>query len=290
MFIERKSPDTNRALSNPGNYNCMLMNPAGNKANLDPGYLGELNELPERLRKRFRDGQFGEAGEGALWTEELLEQQRVENEIDLPDFQRIVIGIDPSGSRDVDDMHRDEVGIVVVAIGSDGAGYVLEDLTRRGSPAEWGQTAVLAYQRWGADRFVVETNYGGAMATAVLKSAAAEVGRQQNVPLNVSITEVTASRGKVVRAEPISALYEQQKVWHVEGLNMLEAEMVNMTVAGYLGDRSPNRVDALVWALTALFHAVVKSSRDSASGRGPTAPKVNLGHSALKQRMQNIRG
>jgi hypothetical protein len=284
LFIERKSPDTNKLVPNPANYNCRLMNPEGNRANLAPEYLAELDNLPDRLRKRFRDGRFGEAGEGALWTEELLEQQRIDNEADLPEFQRIVIGVDPSGSRDVEDMHRDEIGIVVAALGTDGKGYVLEDLTRRGSPAEWGKTVCEAYRRWGADRVVAETNFGGAMVGAVIKSAAADISRDEGIVLNVAFSEVTASRGKVARAEPISALYEQHAVFHLDGLAALEAEMCNFTVAGYLGDKSPNRVDAAVWALNALFHAVVKASREIASSRGST-PKVNLGHSALKQRM-----
>lgn len=284
VFIEKKSPDTGKLLASPENFNSMLLNPGGNAENLDPKYLKELSELPDRAKKRFLYGQFGEADEGALWTDELLTQQRINNDRDVPDFQRIVIGVDPSGARDVDDMHRDEIGIVVVGLGTDGNAYVLEDLTMRGSPGEWGEAVVGAYLRWGADRVIAETNFGGAMVTANIQAAAAAKALKVGHPITVNVSEVTASRGKVVRAEPISGLYEQQKVWHLEGLIMLETELVNFTTAGYLGDRSPNRADALIWACTALFHAVVRSSKEEARGRGSPGPKVNLGHANLKRR------
>lgn len=289
VFIEKKSPDTNKLLANPDDYRHIQINPMDNRANVAPEYFAQLDSLPERVRKRFRDGAFGEAGEGALWTEELLEQQRISNEADLPGLVRIVVAVDPSGARDAEDMHRDEIGIVVAGLGDDGKGYVLEDLTMKGSPAEWGKAVVKAYLRWGADRVVAETNFGGAMVEAVIKSAAADVGRETNTVVRVSFSEVTASRGKIVRAEPVSALYEAQDVYHVEGLGQLETELCLMTTAGYLGDRSPNRADACVWALTALFHLVIKAAKDAVSGRG-ASPKINLGNAALKSRLRAKRG
>lgn len=283
VFIEKKSPDTRKLLPNPENFNSMLMNPVDNKENLAPEFMNELANLPDRMRKRFLLGQFGEAGEGALWTEELLEQQRIANDNDLPELQRIVVAVDPSGARDAEDFGRDEIGIVVVGMGIDGKGYVLEDLTMRGSPAEWGKVAVMAYHRWSADRIVAETNFGGAMVKMTIDSAAADLIRELKIPARPAFSEVTASRGKIVRAEPISALYEQQQVWHLDGLSRLEEELCLMTTAGYLGDRSPNRADACVWGLTALFHTIVKASREEGRSRGP-APKVNVGHSSLKRR------
>lgn len=288
LFIEKRSPDTRKLLPNPENFNSMLINPVDNKDNLAPEFLSELANLPERMKKRFLLGQFGEAGEGALWTEELLEQQRIENDDDLPELQRIVVSVDPSGVRDVEDTGRDEVGIIVTALGVDGKGYALEDLTMRGTPMEWGKAAVMAYHRWGADRIVAETNYGGAMVKAVVMAAAADLMRDLLITQMPAFSEVTASRGKVVRAEPISALYEQQQVWHLAGLSRLEEEMCLFTTAGYLGDRSPNRADALIWGLTALFHTIIKASREEARSRGK-APVVNVGHASLKRRMNGRR-
>lgn len=278
LFIEKKSPDTNRMVANPLDYNAMLINPRDNADNLAPGYFKILDDMPERSRKRFRDGQFGDAGEGALWTEELLEQQRVSNDTDVPEFQRIVVAVDPSGASSNEDAHRDEIGIVVAAIGTDGKAYVMEDLTMKGSPGEWGAAVANAYKRWGADRVIGEENFGGAMVKFVVQTAFAKAGLG-----NAPYQAVTASRGKVVRAEPVAALYEAQQVWHMDGLPMLEAELCLMTTSGYLGDRSPNRADALVWALTALFPSVIKEAKASATGRG-APPKINLGYAGMKRR------
>lgn len=285
VFIEKKSPDTNKMLARPEDFNAMQINPHDNKDNVDPKYLEQLDDLPDRMRKRFRDGVFGKAGEGALWTEELLEQQRIENDGDLPDFQRIVIAVDPSGAEDHEDAHRDEIGIVVAALGTDGKAYVVEDLTMKGSPGEWGAAVARAYKRWGADRVIGEENFGGAMVKFVVQTAFAKEG------MTLSYHSVVASRGKVVRAEPVAALYEAQEVWHVDGLTQLETEMCLMTTSGYLGDRSPNRADAAVWALTALFPSVVKETRNQITGRG-ALPKVNLGYAAAKSRVRGriVRG
>ena len=278
VFIQKLSPDTNRALANPLDYQSLLINPRDNAANVDPGYIKMLDDLPARLQKRFRDGTFGEPGEGALWTEELLEQQRIENDSDIPDLQRIVVAVDPSGASDPDDAHRDEIGIVVAGLGTDGKAYVLEDATMKGGPAQWGAMVASAYKRWGADSVIAEVNFGGAMVKAVIGAAMTAAG-----VTTWRYQEVTASRGKVVRAEPISVLYDQQQVWHVAGLMQLETELCMMTTSGYLGDRSPNRADAAIWALTALFPSVVKEAKSQLTGRG-APPKTNLGYAGIKKR------
>lgn len=278
LFIEKRNFDTNRALANPLDYQVLQINPRDNKDNVDAAYFRTLDDLPARLQKRFRDGQFGDAGEGALWTEELLEQQRIESDTDIPDLQRIVVAVDPSGADDAEDMHRDEIGIMVAGLGVDGKAYVLEDATMKGGPAAWGAMVASVYKRWGADSIVAETNFGGAMVKAVIQTAMAAAG----IP-TYRFQEVTATRGKVVRAEPISALYEQQQVFHVAGLDKLEVELCLMTTVGYLGDKSPNRADAAVWALTALFPSVVKGAKAQITGRG-APPKVNLGYAAMKKR------
>jgi phage terminase large subunit-like protein len=176
-----------------------------------------------------------------LWPNELVESVQVKKAPD--DLDRIVVALDPaitSGSS------ADECGIVVVGAHlkgppQDWKAYVLADCTIKGArPSEWAQAAISAMEQFGADRLVAEVNQGGQMV--------AEVVRQVD-PL-VPYRAVHATRGKVARAEPIAALYEQGRVKHVTGdLEKLEAQMNKMTSAGYEGTGSPDRVDALVWAL-----------------------------------------
>ena len=181
---------------------------------------------------------------GALWPQETLLRCRVHHH---PDLRRVVVAIDPSGSNGDDE--GDQQGIVVAGVGVDGIGYVLADRTCRLSPEGWGRRAVDAYDAFGADRLVAEKNYGGDMVRFTL----------QTIRPTVPVTLVTASRGKVVRAEPVSALYEQGRVRHVvpdptdNPLAELEGELRLATSNGYFGEGSPNRLDALVWALTDLF-------------------------------------
>jgi phage terminase large subunit-like protein len=280
LFIQKVSPDTGRPVPNPDNFDSLQLNPHDNAQNLAPEYLGELDGLSERKKKRFRDGQFGEAGEAALWTYEMLEQCRIpeDDDLDMSDFLRIVVSVDPSGAESIDDAHRDEIGIIVAGLRrSVEKAIVLEDCTMKGSPGEWGEVAVRAAKRWGADRIVGEQNFGGAMVQFTIQAAAAKEG------VRVPYRAVTASRGKVVRAEPISAMYEVGMVEHMPGLGALEDELVQMTTFGYTGDRSPNRADAMVWALTDLFPSVIKAVNSNASTLR-RAPQVNLGHAQLKRR------
>jgi phage terminase large subunit-like protein len=166
---------------------------------------------------------------------------------ELPDFVRVVVAVDPSGSGDEDNVDNDEIGISVVGLGTDGNGYVLEDCTVKAGPATWGKVATDAFDRHGADTVVGETNFGGDMVRATIQTA------RPRTPFK----KVTASRGKHVRAEPFSALYEQGKVRHVGLLPKLEDELTALSTIGYTGQGSPNRADALIWALTELFPAIV---------------------------------
>lgn len=209
-----------------------------NKQNLAAGAVDAMIERYQgtRLGRQELDGEIVDDVVGAMWTRKMLDDTRV---MEVPEMSRVVVAIDPSGT-DGDD-EGDDVGIVVAGRGVDGRGYVLADNTCKLSPDGWARMAITAYHRWGADRIVAERNFGGAMVQAVIRSA------DKSVPYK----EVTASRGKSVRAEPIAALYEQGRVSHVGvGLAPLEDEMVLMTSAGFLGEGSPNRTDALVWALT----------------------------------------
>lgn len=279
LFIEKSSPDTGKRVAQPSDFASLLMNPLDNQDNIAPEYMKLLDNLSERKRRRFRDGEFGEAGEAALWSYELIEQQRISehDEIDMADFIRIVVAVDPSGADSMEDAHRDEIGIVAAGLRSNGKAIVLDDATMKGSPGEWGEAAVAAAIRWGADRIVGEENYGGAMVKFTVQSAAIKLKH------TIAYRSVTATRGKIVRAEPISAMYEAQMVEHNVGLGKLEDELVQMTTFGYTGDRSPNRADAAIWALTDLFPSVIKTAKAEASAQRHTAPKVNLGHSHFKR-------
>lgn len=241
-FVQGVDPDTRAPLANAGDFAWATINPGDNAANLSPEFLASLAGLPERQRRRFFDGVFVNEVDGALWTLETIEQSRVEPE-NIPDMQRVVVAVDPSGTKGDADERSDAVGIAVCGLGVDGVGYVLADLTCQLPPAGWGRRVVDAYHRYRADRVVYETNFGGEMVAHVLRTTDA------NVPLR----EVTASRGKVVRAEPISGLYEQGKIRHVGRFPVLEDQMMNFTTAGYIGDRSPDACDAAIWALTDLM-------------------------------------
>lgn len=170
---------------------------------------------------------------GALWKRANIEKYRVDKS---PQLKRIVVAIDPSGS---DKTTSDEAGIIIAGIDGAGDGYILEDLSGIYSPNAWAHRAISAYYEWDADRIVAEKNYGGDMVATVIRNMSPEV----------SYKDVTASRGKYLRAEPIAAFYERGKVHHVGRYNKLEDEMCLWLP----GDKSPNRMDALVWALTDLM-------------------------------------
>jgi phage terminase large subunit-like protein len=192
-------------------------------------------------------------------------------------MQRIVIAVDPSGAAGEEGERSDEIGIVVAGLGADGRGYLIEDLSGRFGPAEWGRIVVTAFERHDADVMVAESNYGGAMVGEIIRAA-----RTRDNARAIPFKEVKASRGKVVRAEPIAALYEQNKVSHVGYFERLEEQLCAMTTSGYRGDRSPDRADALIWALHEIFPAVVRA--ETRANRGP--PVVNLGHASIKQRLR----
>lgn len=182
-------------------------------------------------------GEYEPTAIGAIWDRLTLHQGR-RNE--APDLERIVVAVDPAVSSEE---HSDEHGIIVAAMGADQRGYVLDDLSMKGAPRQWADRAVAAFDRYEADAIVIEVNQGGDMVRHTLNS----------VRPGLPIIEVRATRGKHVRAEPISALYSLGRVSHVGSFPKLEDQMCQMTAGGYEGEGSPDRVDALVWALTELF-------------------------------------
>lgn len=248
-FIKKVDVDTGDSLDRD-DYTFCLMNPQHNEANLADEYLGILNQLPEKARNRFYLGKFGEDTDNALWTDAMLAKCRTLGRVEdnIPDFLRIVVAVDPSGCRGDEDFRSDEIGITVNALGTDGNGYLVEDLSGRYSPNEWGKVVSDAYERHKADRVVGEVNYGGAMVESTIRTHNA----------NIPYSEVRASRGKVVRAEPIAALYEQQKIRHIGYFPEIEEQYLAMTTAGYQGVKSPDRADAAIWGFTELFPRITK--------------------------------
>jgi len=212
-----------------------------NRANLADSFLEEVERryAGTRLGRQELEGVLLSDSEGALWSSAALEEGRLDA---APELDRIVVAIDPPTTAKAG---SDECGIVVVGAVTDGApqtwrAVVLEDASVQGaSPTGWAQAAIDAMDRWGADRLVAEVNQGGDMVGSVIR---------QIDPL-VPLSQVHASKGKVARAEPVAALYEQGRVAHVRGLAELEDQMCRMTPRGYDGKGSPDRVDALVWAL-----------------------------------------
>ena len=212
-----------------------------NALNLPPRFIHAMRRQFDgtALGRQELDGELLAEVEGALWTRALLEQCR---ESVLPEpLARIVVGVDPPASA-----RGDECGIVVAGLTNCGSGKVLADVSvARASPERWAQAVATAAAAWKADRIVAEANQGGAMVESVLRAA----------DLHMPIRLVHASRGKVARAEPVAALYEAGRVRHVGQFAVLEDQLCGLMAGGsYEGPgRSPDRADALVWALTELM-------------------------------------
>ena len=275
LFVEKRDPETKKTIPHPEDFAYFQINPFDNADNVSAGYLETLKGLSTRLQKRFLRGEFADATPNALFLDELVDKWRVTDGV-LPDMVRIVIAVDPSGAGDSDNADNDAIGIIVAGLGTDGVCYIKEDLTVKAGPATWGRIATDAYDRHEADAIVGEVNYGGAMVKHVIQTARPRT----------TFRQVTATRGKVIRAEPISALYEQGKVRHVGYLRDLEDELFAFTTTGYIGENSPNRADALVWAVTELFPGIIKSRKEKTSEE-PTARRMYLGSSASNSWMSS---
>lgn len=207
-----------------------------NEANLAPSAARRLRERYEgsRLGRQELLGELLDDVPGALWTRQMIDELRVS---EAPEFTRVVVAIDPAMTSGDE---ADETGIVVVARGENGHGYVLRDVSGRFSPQTWAQRALGVMAEYRGDRIVAEVNNGGEMVEHTLRT----------VDRTVPYKAVHASRGKRVRAEPIAALYEQGRMHHVGSFPELEDQMCSFTPDGY--DGSPDRLDAMVWAVTEL--------------------------------------
>lgn len=207
--------------------------------------------FPERLeRERLHDkrtnpdryahiwlGKYEPEALGAIWTRQVIEDNRVP---EFPSLERILVGIDPAVTNtEVSDMH----GVSVCGMGADQNGYVLEDASLKGSPHDWATRALTMYDKYEADAIVIEVNQGGDMVRHTL-----EAKRR-----GVRIIEVRATRGKHVRAEPISAMYATGRIHHVGTFPELEDQLCKFTAYGYEGDDSPDRAEAMIWCMTELF-------------------------------------
>ena len=227
-----------------------------NAANLADTFLDAVRKTYEgtRLGRQELYAEILDEASGALWNRTLLASCEVDKD-DVPTLNRIVVSIDPAVTANAE---SDMTGIVVAGVDVNGRAYVLEDHTGRYTPQQWAAKAVDLYREHMADRIVAERNQGGDMVRHTLHT------EDETVPVKL----VHASRGKMARAEPVSALYEQDKVRHVKGLNDLEDQMVQLEPLGSIG--SPDRLDALVWAITDL------------SLNGYAKPTLKLAYSSAK--------
>lgn len=244
-------------------YGYATLNPRDNEQNLSADYLADLDSLPERQRKRFYLGEYSTDEEAALWKRAFIKRSALTESGDYPvTLRRIVVAVDPAVTNEPG---SDETGIVAVGLGTDGNGYVLADDSGRFRPEEWARRAVSLYHSLNADRIIGEVNNGGDLIEAQIRA----------VEPTVPYKGVRATRGKAVRAEPVAALYERGKVFHIGQYPDLEDQMCAVTIdfdkkaQGW----SPDRVDALVWGMTELFPAL--SARTKQRSR-PPAPRFSM--------------
>ena len=235
-----------------------------NRANLADSFFTQIITRYEgtRLGRQELNAELLQDAEGALWSRDVIEACRVDKSA-IPPMQRLVIAIDPALSVGKD---SDQTGLLVCGRGTDGHGYVLEDASGKYQPIEWARRAVSLYRQWGADRIVAEANQGGQMVETTVRT----------VDANVSFKAVHASRGKITRAEPISALFEQKRAHLVGSFPELEDELCTFAPGS---SASPDRLDAMTWGLSDLVLAT--SSADAwidhyrSLARAAPAPKCD---------------
>lgn len=244
-------------------YAYSVINPYDNAKNLSGDFLADLEALPERQKRRFLLGEYVSDDDQALWRRSYIRRSAMRDDGTWPvDMRRIVIGVDPAVSATPG---SDETGIIAVGLGVDGMAYVLADESGKFRPEEWARRVASLYHSLGADRVIGEVNQGGDMVESVLRAQAP----------GIPYKPVRATRGKAMRAEPVAALYERGKVFHVGEYHDLEDQMCSVTV-GFDSKTvgwSPDRVDALVWAITELFP--VLSARRTGPSTAP-APQFTM--------------
>jgi phage terminase large subunit-like protein len=258
MFIKKVEPKSGEAFKKPEQYVSLNVNPIDNLDNLPEEYIEILEALPEKDKQRFLRGKFLEQVDNALWTQDLIDRHRRAPE-QVPFLTRISVNVDPSGCEGEDDFRSDEIGITVTGKDAQSRGYLLEDATGRYSPKQWAMKVKQMYQKWGADIIIAERNYGGAMVENTIRAQWA------SAPIKV----ISASRGKVQRAEPVSLLYGDPnwelnpsnigrpqplgRIFHVGHFPDLEDQLCNFSSNGYEGGKSPDRADSMIWGFTELL-------------------------------------
>jgi hypothetical protein len=240
VFIEGVDPQSRMAIKNFSEYVHFRMNPQDNEKNIDQGYIKRLENLPERQRIRFLQGEWGEVGEGALWKRAWIDDCRVQKVIE--ELVEVVVGVDPACGGSC------ETGIIAVGRGESGNIYLLADRTSRGTPNEWAQAAVSLRKEVGARKIIAESNQGGNMVSEILRHA----------DPSCEVELVHAGESKKLRAEPVAALAERGFIHHCGEFLELEDQMLVWVP----GSESPDRLDAFVHACAAL----TKNS----PGRGPS--------------------
>ena len=213
---------------------------ADNAANLAPSFIADMHRryAGSLLGRQELEGELIENLAGALWRPDWIEAGRRPSE---PSLQRIVVAVDPPVTATET---SDACGIIVAGMGEDHRGYVLADRTLKGrDPSTWARAAVAAFKDFSADRIVAEVNQGGDLVVGVLKQ----------IDPSVPVSKVRATRGKWLRAEPVAALYAEGRVCHVGPFADLEAQMLSFGTGARGQSRSPDRLDALVWAMTELM-------------------------------------
>lgn len=249
-----------------------------NANNMPKSFIREIESKygGTRLGRQELEGEILEDIPGALWSRESIDDHRLKEAPE--DMERVIVAVDPATSSSEG---SDETGIVVVGLGRDAdgyaRGYILEDGSLKGTPEEWARRSIALYRKWDADKIIAEKNQGGEMVSSVLRSV------DRSVPVGL----VHASRGKYVRAEPVSALYEQGRIHHIGRFDKLEDQMCLFSVDNLRSSSfgSPDRVDALVWGITSIFDKItarrrVKEETQGSTDSGTFNPHTNLSHVA----------
>lgn len=235
-FVEKKHPTSGKKFKDLRKWRRVFLPSQENASNLAKGYLDSLTERYEgspNMASRFLEGQWRDDNPDALFRKSMFRYKEVRTDF----LSRIVVGVDPAGTSG---NNSDHTGIVVVGLGFDGNAYVLQDASIKGTPETWAAEVIRMYDTWDADLVIAERNYGGEMVEHTIRTA------RRNVPVKT----VTASRGKLLRAEPVSMLYLKGQVFHTDTFKELEAQMCDYRPET---KKSPDRMDALVWALTELM-------------------------------------
>lgn len=263
LFILKRDPESRVPLKRPDNYISMLLNPEDNLENISNEYLDILEDMPERQRKRFKLGQFLDDVEGALFKQEDIDRNR---ESFARDLIRTAVSIDPATtSKDSSDKTGIVVGGVDGRMTKDGKprphGYILDDRSGTYTPDEWADLAIALYYEYDCDCIVAEVNQGGDMVRHIIETK----------DPNIKVYTVHATKGKLVRAEPVSAINEQGRLHMVGQFVDLEEQMTTFT--GKTGEPSPDNFDAMVWLIT---HLMIGSKTEDTSGPATSGGSNNL--------------